>query len=137
MDLLRGFICGTISGWAQVFVMQPFEIIKVRLVNQSLLNPEYFGIRHCFNRILKEEGIKSFYKGIIFLYLGTLSPLFGYGIQGSMAFGSNELFKEMITYFDRKIEGEKTGVMPLSQIFLSGVFTGMVSSLAIVYLLII
>jgi len=54
-----------------------------------------------------------------------------------MAFGSNELFKEVITYFDRKIEGEKTGVMPLSQIFLSGMFTGMVSSLAIVYLLII
>ena len=37
--MFRGFVCGTISGWAQVFVMQPFEIIKVRLVNQSLANP--------------------------------------------------------------------------------------------------
>lgn len=63
---MRGFVCGTISGWAQVFVMQPFEIIKVRLVNQSLFNPEYKGIIHCFQRILKEEGLKSFYKGTFF-----------------------------------------------------------------------
>lgn len=63
LDLMRGFVCGGISGWAQVFVMQPFEIIKVRLVNQSLLNPEYLGILHCFKRILKEEGLRSFYKG--------------------------------------------------------------------------
>lgn len=63
LDLFRGFVCGTISGWAQVFVMQPFEIIKVRLVNQSLLNPEYKGIVDCFKRILKEEGVRSFYKG--------------------------------------------------------------------------
>jgi len=24
IEMFRGFICGTISGWAQVFVMQPF-----------------------------------------------------------------------------------------------------------------
>lgn len=63
LDLFRGFVCGTISGWAQVFVMQPFEIIKVRLVNQSLLNPEYKGIIDCFKRILREEGVHTFYKG--------------------------------------------------------------------------
>ena len=63
VDLGRGFVCGTIAGWTQVFVMQPFEIIKVRLVNQSLLNPEYFGIVDCFRRILKEEGPRAFYKG--------------------------------------------------------------------------
>jgi solute carrier family 25 (mitochondrial carnitine/acylcarnitine transporter), member 20/29 len=102
LDLMRGFVCGTISGWAQVFVMQPFEIIKVRLVNQSLFNPEYNGIIHCFQRILKEEGFKSFYKGNLFVDVGTLSPLLGYGIQGSLAFGSNELFKELISYIDKK-----------------------------------
>lgn len=102
LDLMRGFVCGTVSGWAQVFVMQPFEIIKVRLVNQSLLNPEYNGIIHCFQRILKEEGLRSFYKGKIIYNSGTLSPLLGYGIQGSLAFGSNELFKELIKFIDRK-----------------------------------
>ena len=64
-ELFPGFVCGTIAGWAQVFVMQPFEIIKVRLVNQSLLNPQYFGITDCFKTILKEEGPKAFYKGTL------------------------------------------------------------------------
>ena len=63
VELFRGFVCGAIAGWAQVFVMQPFEIIKVRLVNQSLKNPEYLGIRDCFSRILREEGARAFYKG--------------------------------------------------------------------------
>lgn len=127
---MRGFVCGTISGWAQVFVMQPFEIIKVRLVNQSLFNPEYKGIVDCFKRILKEEGVKSFYKGKILFISGTLSPLLGYGIQGSLAFGSNELFKELITYVDPQTHT----IMPMGHIFLSGIMTGMVSSLAIVIL---
>lgn len=63
IEMFRGFVCGTIAGWTQVFVMQPFEIIKVRLVNQSLLKPEYFGIVDCFKRILKEEEIHAFYRG--------------------------------------------------------------------------
>jgi solute carrier family 25 carnitine/acylcarnitine transporter 20/29 len=66
LDLFRGFVCGTVSGWAQVFVMQPFEIIKVRLVNQSLINPQYKGIVDCFHQIRKNEGVKSFYKGTFF-----------------------------------------------------------------------
>jgi len=56
----------------------------------------------------------------------------GYGIQGSMAFGSNELFKELITFLDSQKEN-KPSIMPMSHILLSGVLTGMVSSLAIVY----
>lgn len=64
--------------------------------------------------------------------LGTLTPLLGYGIQGSLAFGSNELFKELITYFDRKRASEPYTIMPMSQILLSGAFTGMVSTLALV-----
>ena len=67
LDLFRGFVCGTISGWAQVMVMQPFEIIKVRLVNQPLLNPQYKGILDCFHQIRKNEGVRSFYKGKYFI----------------------------------------------------------------------
>jgi hypothetical protein len=43
--------------------MQPFEIVKVRLINQSLLHPEYNGIIDCFKKIRKEEGSSAFYKG--------------------------------------------------------------------------
>lgn len=62
-DGLKDFISGCVSGWTQVLVMQPFEIIKVRLINQSSINPEYKGIADCFKKIRKEEGYLAFYKG--------------------------------------------------------------------------
>lgn len=48
------FLCGCVSGWVQVLVMQPFELVKVRLINQSLHNPYYHGILDCFKKIQKE-----------------------------------------------------------------------------------
>lgn len=51
VDIGKDFICGCVCGWVQVFVMQPFEIVKVRLINQSFLNPEYKGIFDCFRKI--------------------------------------------------------------------------------------
>ena len=117
MELFRGFFGGAVAGSSQVFVMQPFEIIKVRLVNQSLTNPEYKGIIHCFKRILKEEGFKSFWRGIFCHYSGTVSPLIGYGLQGSFAFGSNELFKDLITYIDGGKQKASGGNMPMSHVF--------------------
>lgn len=62
-DILKDFACGCVSGWTQVVVMQPFEIVKVRLVNQSSENPEYKGMRDCFKKIFIEEGPAAFYKG--------------------------------------------------------------------------
>lgn len=40
-------------GWSQVFVMQPFEIIKVRLQTQSSTNKMYNGIVDCLMKIVK------------------------------------------------------------------------------------
>ena len=76
------YICGCLSGCSQVMVMQPFEIIKVRLVNQSMEKPEYSGILDCFKQIYRESGLKGFYKG-------TLSPLLGNGMQVALQFGTN------------------------------------------------
>lgn len=42
-----------IQGWSQVCVMQPFEIIKVRLQTQSATNKLYNGIADCFTKIVK------------------------------------------------------------------------------------
>lgn len=66
-NTIKDFLCGTISGFSQVLVMQPFEIIKIRLVNQSNLNPEYLGILDCFNKIRGTEGLRSFFKGYFFI----------------------------------------------------------------------
>lgn len=62
-DIISGFI----SGWTQVIIMQPFEIIKVRLQTQSSQNPKYNGIVDAFKKILAEEGPFSFYKGSILI----------------------------------------------------------------------
>ncbi len=62
--------------------MQPFEIIKIRLVNQSLNSPEYSGIVDCFKKIKLSEGLAAFYRG-------TLSPLLGVGPQVALQFASN------------------------------------------------
>lgn len=51
VDIGKDFICGCVCGWVQVCVMQPFEIVKVRLINQSFVNPEYKGIFDCFKKI--------------------------------------------------------------------------------------
>ena len=58
--------------------------------------------------------------------------MFGYSVQGSLAFGSNELFKELITYFDRRRDSDAEKLMPMSHVFLSGLLTGMVSTIALV-----
>lgn len=81
------------SGWAQVLTMQPFEIIKVRLANQSLINPIYQGIGDCFQKIYYEEGLLAFYKG-------TQSPLLGIGAQVALQFGTNELVKKILSKFN-------------------------------------
>lgn len=52
-EVLKDFISGCVSGWTQVLVMQPFEIVKVRLINQSSSKPEYNGIIDCFTKIKK------------------------------------------------------------------------------------
>lgn len=51
------------AGWTQVFVMQPFEIIKVRLQTQSAAAPVYSGIFDCLTKIIKNEGATALYKG--------------------------------------------------------------------------
>lgn len=61
---LKDIAAGFISGWTQVMIMQPFEIVKIRLQTQSALNPYYAGIVDCFQKIVKEEGPASLYKGI-------------------------------------------------------------------------
>ena len=68
-------------------------------------------------------------------YSGTVSPLIGYGVQGSLAFGANELFKDLITYLDPNNTTQASGIMPMSHVLLSGVLTGVVSTLALVILL--
>ena len=60
---VKDIISGFVSGWTQVLIMQPFEIVKIRLQTQSTANPYYLGVVDAFKKILKDEGMLSFYKG--------------------------------------------------------------------------
>jgi hypothetical protein len=48
------FVSGAVTGCAQVFVMQPFEIIKLRQVNEEDGSVKYHGFRRSFKTILQE-----------------------------------------------------------------------------------
>lgn len=84
---LKDIISGFISGWAQVILMQPFEIVKIRLQTQSAAGTSHYnGMVDCFKKIMFEEGPLAFYKGMLSSYSGTLSPLIGIGFYASSMF---------------------------------------------------
>lgn len=87
LDLFKDFFCGCVSGWAQVLTMMPFENIKVKVVSK----PEEYnqGYIHAFKKTIAEEGMTSFYKGM-------LMPLLGVGAQVSLQFGTVETLKKFL-----------------------------------------
>lgn len=90
LNVILNFICGWGSGVVEVFVMQPFEMVKVRLINQSHHEKHYNGIIDCIKKIYLREGLTSFYKGkTYFIGLGTLSPLLTMGLQVAVQFSAN------------------------------------------------
>lgn len=58
---IKGFISGAFAGVTQVFVMQPFEKIKLRQVNEHDGSFKYHGFLRSYKTIMKEEGFLSFY----------------------------------------------------------------------------
>lgn len=79
---LKDIAAGFISGWTQVFIMQPFEIVKIRLQTQSQTNPYYNGMVDCVKKIAKEEGLASFYKGKICLKFRNCITIDRYWFSG-------------------------------------------------------
>jgi solute carrier family 25 carnitine/acylcarnitine transporter 20/29 len=78
-DLFAGYI----GGCAQCLAGQPFDIVKVRLQNQSAANPVYSSTFDAFKQIGAQEGLAGFYKG-------TIAPLIGNAFMCSALFTINE-----------------------------------------------
>jgi len=72
----------------QVLTGQPFDIVKVRMQNQSSRHPRYNNPIHCVRSIYVHEGLRAFYNG-------TLAPLSVVAFTTSIQFGLNELFKRL------------------------------------------
>ncbi|XP_044025271.1 solute carrier family 25 member 47-A isoform X2 [Siniperca chuatsi] len=71
------FLSGMAAGIAQVSVMSPGDIVKVRLQCQTeskrgqtnMPKPKYHGAVHCLLSIIKEEGFRGLYRGTLPLML--------------------------------------------------------------------
>lgn len=59
-------IMGCIASATTVCIMIPMDTVKTRLVTQTsrIVSDPYNGIADCFVRVLKEEGIGAFYRGL-------------------------------------------------------------------------
>ncbi|EJK75966.1 hypothetical protein THAOC_02295 [Thalassiosira oceanica] len=84
MDL-ENSIMGCIASATTVCVMIPMDTVKTRLVTQSKF-PDlvpYEGINDCFRRIMQEEGVGAFYRGLTPRLLSVV-PMIGiqFGVYG-------------------------------------------------------
>ncbi|RDD47349.1 Mitochondrial substrate carrier family protein G [Trichoplax sp. H2] len=62
--IVKNAISGTLGGIAVCLIGHPFDTLKVRLQTQSVANPVYVGLRDCFIKTLRWEGIAGLYKGV-------------------------------------------------------------------------
>lgn len=118
---LKDFVAGTIAGILQVFVGQPFDIIKVRIQSQSQKNPTYKNPLDCAKKIYLNEGAYTFYRG-------TLSPLVGIGACVSIQFGVNEACKRILKNYQKENNIPNPNKLTLLQLSTCGAIAGLVNS---------
>ncbi|KAF1804169.1 mitochondrial carrier domain-containing protein [Mucor lusitanicus] len=110
--LAQDLIAGTIGGWAQVVVGHPPDTIKVRLQTQP--NPPiYSGAMDCVRKLIKEEGPKGLYRGV-------MSPLAGIGFCNAVMFMANGWSRRMLQ------NGDEKRVLSIFEIGVAGSMAGSV-----------
>lgn len=111
-ELAQDLIAGTIGGWAQVIVGHPPDTIKVRLQTQP--NPPiYSGAMDCVRKLLKEEGPKGLYRGV-------MSPLAGIGFCNAVMFTANGWSRRLLQ------NGDEKRVLSIFEIGVAGSMAGSV-----------
>ena len=103
---IENSIMGCMASATTVCIMIPMDTVKTRLVTQ-MNYPDlvpYNGINDCFRRVLAEEGIGAFYRGLTPRLLSVVPMI---GIQ----FGVYEFMKKVVLSRDHKtsIEPAKGG----------------------------
>lgn len=64
-DIISNGLVGIISGFLGAFVSNPIDVVKSRILNQSITNPLYKNSLNCLIQTVTNEGILSLYKGLI------------------------------------------------------------------------
>lgn len=97
-------IMGCVASAATVCIMIPLDTIKTRLVTQSSAivsnGVPYQGIIDCAVRITREEGVKTFYRGLAPRLMSVVPMI---GIQ----FGVYEAVKKILLQRDVEIQRKK------------------------------
>ncbi|KAF8926605.1 mitochondrial carrier domain-containing protein [Dissophora ornata] len=122
MRAVKDCASGTIGGFLQVFVGQPFDTVKVRLQTMPAplpgQAPLYTGTLDCVKKTLAKEGVKGFYKG-------TTTPLVGVGACVSIQFVTLQAMKR---YYTDKNGPSANGFLTNSQLYIAGAASGITNS---------
>ncbi|XP_030648632.1 solute carrier family 25 member 45-like [Chanos chanos] len=62
-SLTAVFTAGCFSGFTQVFVSAPIDLVKVRLQNQTRMD-QYRGPVHCLSVIFRQDGFRGLFRGM-------------------------------------------------------------------------
>ncbi|KAF9938021.1 Mitochondrial carrier protein ymc2 [Modicella reniformis] len=123
MRAVKDCASGTIGGFLQVFVGQPFDTVKVRLQTMPAplpgQAPKYSGTLDCVKKTLSKEGIRGFYKG-------TTTPLVGVGACVSIQFVTLQAMKR---YYSDKNGPNANGFLSNSQLYIAGAASGITNSI--------
>ncbi|KAF9207112.1 Mitochondrial carrier protein ymc2 [Haplosporangium sp. Z 27] len=123
LQAVKDCASGTVGGFMQVFVGQPFDTVKVRLQTMPAplpgQAPLYTGTLDCVKKTLSKEGIKGFYKG-------TTTPLVGVGACVSIQFVTLQAMKR---YYNNQNGPSANGFLSNSQLYIAGAASGITNSI--------
>eukprot|EP00050_Salpingoeca_kvevrii_P021211 m.107896 g.107896 ORF g.107896 m.107896 type:complete len:301 (+) comp9235_c1_seq1:84-986(+) len=77
---INDFVAGVMGGCAGIFIGQPLDVVRVRLMTTSD-RTVYRNTLHCAQQIVRKEGFQTFFRGI-----GP--PLLGVGALNAIVFGT-------------------------------------------------
>lgn len=110
--VIKDVLGGTAGGIAQTLAGNPFDTVKVRL--QSAPAGTYNGPIDVVQKLIKNEGLGGFYKGV-------LTPLVGVGACVSIQFAVNEYMKR---FFIKRNESLADKMLSLKQFYICGTAAG-------------
>ena len=109
-DFLSRLIVGVVSGGMAAVISCPAEVTLVRMSNDATMEPakrrNYTGVSNAFARILREEGVKTFFTGSVHTHLILLASYLSLPIPAIL---------RVKTFFT----GSVINVMPYTQMLLA------------------
>eukprot|EP00948_MAST-09A_sp_MAST-9A-sp1_P002350 g2350.t1 len=144
--LLRNLIFGSLSGIVGLLVVHPLDTIRTRLqvqateravTNTSTKNGKqasilYKNAWHCASQTVKEEGIQTLYRGLIY-------PLVAQGVYKGVIFSAFHIYNNIFNHNNVASSSNSTAnttnqqqsVIPSFHVFSGGVFAGTINSFVV------